>query len=102
MIATLANQIAGNTKPDDIRDSMRKVQDEKGEIVGAGLDGLKKALALAKAKKLIRYVGVLGPFAFYQYGDINCPFLVMKVNAEGKIAPTGTVLSKEEIEKLMK
>ena len=102
VIASLAIQIAGNTKADDIRDSMRKVQDEKGEVVGAGLDGLKKALALAKAKKPIRYVGVLGPIAFDQYGDITGPFLVMKVNAEGKIAPTGTVLSKEEIEKLMK
>lgn len=102
VIAALAIQIAGSTKPDEIRDSVRKVQDEKGEVVGAGLEGLKKAFALAKAKKPIRYAGVLGPIQFDQWGDITGPFLVMKVNAEGKIAPTGTVLSKDEIEKLMK
>ena len=102
VIASLAIQIAGNTKPDDIRDSVRKVQDEKGEVVGAGLDGLKKAFALAKEKKPIRYVGVLGPIAFDQYGDITGPFLVMKVNAEGKIAPQGAVITKEEIDKLVK
>jgi branched-chain amino acid transport system substrate-binding protein len=102
VIAALAIQIAGSTKPDEIRDAVRKVQDEKGEVVGAGLEGLKKAFALAKAKKPIRYSGVLGPIAFDQWGDITGPFLVMKVSAEGKIAPTGTVLSKEDVEKLMK
>jgi branched-chain amino acid transport system substrate-binding protein len=102
VIAALAIQIAGSTKPDEIRDAVRKVQDEKGEVVGAGLENLKKAFALAKAKKAIRYSGVLGPITFDQWGDITGPFLVMKVNTEGKIAPTGTVLSKEEVEKLMK
>jgi branched-chain amino acid transport system substrate-binding protein len=102
VIAALAIQIAGSTKPDEIRDAVRKVQDEKGEVVGAGLENLKKAFALAKAKKPIRYSGVLGPITFDQWGDITGPFLVMKVNAEGKIAPTGTVLSKEEVERLMK
>jgi len=102
VIAALAIQIAGSTKPDEIKDAVRKVQDEKGEVVGAGLEGLKKAFALAKAKKPIRYSGVLGPIKFDQWGDITGPFLVMKVNAEGKIAPTGTVLSQEEIDRLMK
>jgi ABC-type branched-subunit amino acid transport system substrate-binding protein len=102
VIAALAIQIAGSTKPDEIMAAVRKTQDEKGEVVGAGLEGLKKALALAKAKKPIRYAGVLGPISFDQYGDITGPFLVMKVNAEGKIAPQGTVITKEEIEKLMK
>ncbi|MFO0986941.1 MAG: ABC transporter substrate-binding protein [Alphaproteobacteria bacterium] len=102
VIAALAIQIAGSTKPDEIKDAVRKVQDEKGEVVGAGLEGLKRALALAKDKKPIRYAGVLGPIQFDQWGDITGPFLVMKVNAEGKIAPTGTVLAKEEIDRLMK
>jgi branched-chain amino acid transport system substrate-binding protein len=102
VIAALAIQIAGSTKPDDIRAAVRKVQDEKGTVVGADLDGLKKALALAKEKKPIRYVGVLGPIQFDQWGDITGPFLVMKVNAEGKIAPQGTVITKEEIDKLVK
>ncbi len=102
VIAALAIQIAGSTNPDAIKDSVRKVQDEKGEVVGGGLEGLKKAFALAKEKKPIRYAGVLGPIQFDQWGDITGPFLVMKVNTEGKIAPTGTVLSKEEVDKLMK
>jgi len=102
VIAALAIQIAGNTKPDDIKDAVRKVQDEKGEVVGAGLAGLKKALLLAKEKKPIRYAGVLGPITFDQWGDITGPFLVMKVNAEGRIAPQGTVITKEEIDALLK
>ena len=61
-----------------------------------------KALALIKEKKAIRYEGVLGPIVFDQWGDVTGPFLVMKVNAEGKIAPQGAVISKDEIDKLMK
>lgn len=102
VIGALAIQIAGNTKPDDIRDSIRKVQDPKGEVIGASLADLKKGLALAKDKKPIRYAGALGPIVFDQWGDITGPFLVMKVNAEGKIAPQGSVISQEEVEKLMK
>ncbi len=102
VITALAIQIAGSAKPDEIRDAVRKVQDEKGEVVGAGLEGLKKALALAKEKKPIRYSGVLGPIAFDRWGDITGPFLVMKVNAEGKIAPQGAVITKEEIDTLVK
>jgi len=102
VITALAIQIAGNTKPDDIRDSVRKVQNPAGEVVHANLDGLKKALALAKEKKPIRYEGVLGPISFDQYGDITGLFLVMKVNAEAKITPHGAVLTKDDVEKLLK
>lgn len=102
VIGALAIQIAGSTKPDEIRDSVRKTQDPAGTVVGGDLAGLKQALALAKDKKPIRYAGVLGPITFDQWGDITGPFLVMKVNAEGKIAPQGTVISQEEIDKLLK
>ena len=102
VIGALAIQIAGNTNPDDIRAAVRKVQDPNGTVVGAGVEGLKKAIALIKEKKAIRYEGVLGPIVFDQWGDVTGPFLVMKVNAEGKIAPQGAVISKDEIDKLMK
>ncbi|MGH7005836.1 MAG: ABC transporter substrate-binding protein, partial [Alphaproteobacteria bacterium] len=102
VIGALAIQIAGNTKPDDIRAAVRKVQDPNGTSVGAGVEGIKQALALIKEKKAIRYEGVLGPIVFDQFGDVTGPFLVMKVNAEGKIAPQGAVISKEEVDKLMK
>ena len=100
VIAALAIQIAGEAKPDKIRDAVRKVQSAGGTVIGAGREDIKKGLALAKEGKPIKYEGALGPIQFDSNGDIVGPFLVMKVK-DGKIAPTGDVIAKDEVEKLM-
>ncbi|HLJ20668.1 MAG TPA: ABC transporter substrate-binding protein, partial [Stellaceae bacterium] len=46
VIAALAIAQAGNTEPAAIRDSIRKVLDDKGTVVYAGPDQLKQALSL--------------------------------------------------------
>ncbi len=100
VIAALSIQIAGEANAEKIKDAVRKVQTKGGTVVRAGVDEIKKGLALAKEGKPIKYEGVLGPIEFDQWGDITGPFLVMKVK-DAKITPTGTTLTKEEIDALV-
>lgn len=74
-----------------IRDHLRKVTDPQGEKVLAGVDSLKKALALLSQGKAIQYIGASGPLQFDANGDIDAPMVVWNVDKAGKVTPTGTV-----------
>ena len=85
VVATaLAMQAAPAIDGTNIRDHLRKVTDPKGEQVGPGVEGIKKAVELLKAGKAIRYVGATGPFQFDENGDVSGPSLVWRFK-EGKI-----------------
>ena len=71
-----------------IRDGIYKVTDPNGTVVTAGPDGFKQALALIKQGKPIRYVGVIGPISFDQYGDITGPFREWQIS-DGKVVTKG-------------
>jgi ABC-type branched-subunit amino acid transport system substrate-binding protein len=77
-----------------IRDSIRAVLDPKGEEIHAGPEGFKKALALIAEGKPIRYVGVIGPVAFDQYGDITGPFRKWQIK-DGVVVTTGEISAGE-------
>ena len=81
-----------------IRDGIYKVTDPNGTVVTAGPDGFRKALDLLKAGKTIRYVGVIGPIHFDQYGDITGPFRLWQIKA-GQVVTKGT-LSTADVDKL--
>ena len=49
---------------------------------------VKKALALIKEGKPVKYEGVIGPVSFDQYGDITGPFRLWKVK-DGKVETVG-------------
>jgi len=66
--------IKGGTLAKYIRD----LTGSTGEVIYAGVDGFKKAIALLKAGKKIQYVGATGPINFDQYGDVAQPFVGMK------------------------
>jgi ABC-type branched-subunit amino acid transport system substrate-binding protein len=87
-ILGLAVAQAGRADSADIRDSIRKVLDPAGTPIYAGPQEFAKALALIKAGKPIRYIGVIGPVEFDEYGDISGPFRLWKI-ASGKVVTTG-------------
>jgi ABC-type branched-subunit amino acid transport system substrate-binding protein len=93
-IVALAVAQAGSADKEAIRASIRKVVDPKGTEVSAGPDGFKKALALIKDGKAIRYVGVIGPIQFDANGDITGPFQEWRIK-DGKVANMGEISTAE-------
>jgi branched-chain amino acid transport system substrate-binding protein len=62
----------------NVRDMLRKISNPPGEVVVAGVDGFKKALAALKAGKDINYEGVAGAQDFDKNGDVITPIEVWK------------------------
>ena len=94
----LAIAATGKTDSASIRAGMFKATDPAGAEVDAGADGFAKGLALLKAGKPIRYVGVIGPISFDQYGDITGPFAEWSIE-DGKVVTKGS-LSTEDINRI--
>ncbi len=97
-ILGLAIAQGGSATSASIQANIRKVLDPQGTPVYAGADGFRKALALIKEGKPIRYIGVIGAVQFDQNGDITGPFRLWKIS-DGKVVTTGE-LSTAEVNKL--
>ncbi len=87
-IVGLAVAKAGKAEPDAIRDAIRSVVDPEGEVISAGPEEFKKALALIKEGKAINYQGVIGNVSFDQYGDISGPFRLWQIK-DGEVVTSG-------------
>jgi len=66
----------------NVRDMLRKVANPPGEVVNAGVDGLKKAIQLLKEGKDINYEGVAGSQDFDKNGDVVTPIDVWAYTEE--------------------
>ena len=90
--ALIGLAIAASGKADSaaIRAGIYKVTDPEGTPVSAGKSGFLKAFDLLKQGKPIRYVGVIGPISFDQFGDITGPFAEWTIK-DGKVVDTGTL-----------
>lgn len=97
-IVGLAIAKAGSADAAAIRDAIPQVVADGGEVIYAGPEEFKKALALLKDGKPIKYEGVIGPVTFDQYGDITGPFRLWKIE-DGKVVTTGQ-MSAEEVAKI--
>ncbi len=76
-LAAAACDAAGkDMTPINIRDMLREVANPPGEVVVAGVDGIKKALELLKAGKAINYEGAAGSVDFDKNGDVVTPIEV--------------------------
>ena len=64
--------------PVNLRDMLRVVANPPGEVIVAGVDGIKKALELLKAGKAINYEGAAGAVDFDKNGDVVTPIEVWK------------------------
>jgi branched-chain amino acid transport system substrate-binding protein len=87
-ILGLAIHQAGKPESAAIRDAVRRVLDSKGTVIHAGAAEYKRALALIKEGKPIRYVGVIGPVQFDKYGDITGPFRLWRIQ-NGEVKTVG-------------
>ncbi len=91
----LAMNIAPDLSGPSIRDSMRKIQVPNGVHVGTGPEEYKKALALIKDGKPIKYFGATGPVEFDANGDVAGPILIWSV--KGDDLSVDKTISLEEI-----
>jgi branched-chain amino acid transport system substrate-binding protein len=66
----------------NVRDMLRKVANPPGEVVVAGVDGLKMALELLKDGRDINYEGVAGSQDFDENGDVVTPIDIWKYVAK--------------------
>ena len=62
----------------NVRDKLRKIANPPGEVVVAGVDGLKKAFELLKAGKDINYEGAGGSQDIDENGDVVSPIEIWK------------------------
>ena len=87
-ILGLAIAKAGKAESAAIRDAIRQVTGGDGEVIHAGPDQFRRALQLLREGKAIRYVGVIGPVAFDQTGDITGPFRKWRIQ-NGQVVTVG-------------
>ena len=90
----LAIAASGKTDSAAIRDGIYAATDPDGAVVTAGPEGFRKALQLLHDGKKIRYVGVIGPIRFDQYGDITGPFRLWQIKG-GEVVTRGTMSTAE-------
>ncbi|KJS09166.1 MAG: amino acid ABC transporter substrate-binding protein [Hoeflea sp. BRH_c9] len=93
-IVGLAVAKAGKAEADAIRDAIRSVVDPAGEVIYAGPEEFKKALALIAEGKPINYQGVIGNVSFDQYGDISGPFRLWQIKA-GEVVTNGQMTAED-------
>lgn len=82
MALGLAMNIAPNLTGEAIRDSIRKIQSADGTVVGTGPEEFKKAIALIKEGKPIKYTGATGPLEFDANGDVSGAALIWTVKGD--------------------
>ncbi|MDF1609255.1 ABC transporter substrate-binding protein [Hoeflea sp. YIM 152468] len=96
-IVGLAVAKAGKAESDSIRDAIRSVVDPEGEVIYAGPEEFKKALALIGEGKAINYQGVIGNVSFDQYGDISGPFRLWQIK-DGEVVTIGEMTAADVAE----
>ncbi len=97
-IVGLAIAKAGKPEAAAIKDAMRQVVDPAGEPIYAGPEEFRRALALIKDGKPIRYEGVIGPVEFDENGDITGPFRLWRIQ-NGEVTTIGE-MSADEVAKV--
>ena len=88
LIALAAAKAGTTTDSAAIRDALRDVANPGGEVVGPGVDGIKRALDLIAQGKDINYEGAGGSQDFDENGDVISTIEIWKIE-NGKIVSTG-------------
>ncbi len=100
MALGLAMNIAKDLTGPSIKDAVRQIHVAGGTQVGTGPEEFKKAIALIKEGKPIKYHGATGPIEFDANGDVTGPALVWRIK-DGEIV-TDRTISIEEMQALFK
>ena len=88
LIALAAEKAGTTTDSAKIRDALRDVANAPGEIVGPGVDGIRRALELIRDGKDINYEGAAGSQDFDENGDVLSTIEIWKIE-NGEIVSTG-------------
>jgi ABC-type branched-subunit amino acid transport system substrate-binding protein len=88
LVALAAEKAKTTTDSAAIRDALRDVANPPGELVGPGVDGIKKALELIRDGKDINYEGSGGSQDFDENGDVISTIEIWKIEG-GDIVSTG-------------
>ena len=88
LIALAAAKAGTTTDSAAIRDALRDVANPPGEVVGPGVDSIKRALELIKQGKDINYEGAGGSQDFDENGDVISTIEIWKIEG-GAIVSTG-------------
>ncbi len=96
-LAAYEAQVAGEELTSvAVRDHLRSVAGPPGEVVGAGVEELSKALELIRAGKDINYEGAAGSEDFDENGDVVTPIEIWGYE-NGQIVTKQLVMPGEEI-----
>lgn len=82
MLYGLAMNLAPALDGPAIRDALRRVQDPNGTVIGTGPDEFRRAVALIREGKPVRYSGATGPISFDAAGDVSGPALIWTVKGD--------------------
>ena len=88
LIALAAAKAGTTTDNVAIRDALRSVANPPGEVVGPGVDGIKRALELIADGADINYEGAAGAVDFDENGDVLGTIEIWKIEG-GEIKSTG-------------
>lgn len=88
LIALAAEKAGTTTDSALIRDALRDIANPPGEIVGPGVESLRRALELIRDGKDINYEGAGGSQDFDANGDVVSTIEIWKIEG-GKIVSTG-------------
>jgi ABC-type branched-subunit amino acid transport system substrate-binding protein len=88
LIALAAEKAGTTTDSTAIRDALRDVANPPGEVVGPGVDSIKRALYLIQQGEDINYEGAGGSQDFDENGDIISTIEIWKIE-NGEIVSTG-------------
>ena len=88
LIALAAAKAGTTTDSVAIRDALRSVANPEGEVVGPGVEGIRRALTLIAEGKEINYEGAAGAVDFDENGDVFGPIEIWKIEG-GEITSTG-------------
>jgi len=88
LIALAAEKAGTTTSSAAVRDAIRDVANPPGEIVGPGIDSIKRALYLIQEGKDINYEGAGGSQDFDANGDVISTIEIWKIEG-GAIVSTG-------------
>ncbi len=88
LIALAAAKAGTTTDSAAIRDALRDVANPPGEVVGPGVDSIRRALELIKQGKDINYEGAGGSQDFDAKGDVISTIEIWKIEG-GAIVSTG-------------
>ena len=88
LIALAAAKAGTTTDAVAIRDALRSVANPEGEVVGPGVEGIRRALTLIAEGKEINYEGAAGAVDFDENGDVFGPIEIWKIEG-GEITSTG-------------